>query len=164
MSPRSEIAVPPNADLYRDKPNVQTGRLLETISERRQWVSDRGPWHEWPAENVFFENKDAEVAVTLEIPALTAAGGGGAGEVRQEQVVVWFTDRSLEVRVEATNTKGRQHSNYVFLCRELWGHIDPDKSSWKLVDSTRGRQKLKIKLMKGQTGRSMDKWDKLRRL
>ncbi|CAD7962166.1 unnamed protein product [Amoebophrya sp. A120] len=164
---------------YSDKKDAQVGRLLETIEEREQWIRENQPWTEIPSENIYFENLDSKVNVQIVIPEVEAVR-----PISDQQIVVWFSERSMEVRIEGRRSKNataaaegqpqaeeRQATgsgaatsstskNYVFLCRELWGHIDPGKSSWKL----RNGKKLKIVLIKGQTGRSMDKWEKLRRL
>lgn len=57
--------------------------------------------------------------------------------------------------------KPPKKKNYCYVARELFGHIDPEHSSWKLRPS---KKKVKIILVKDSTARGMDKWHKIRRL
>ncbi|CAD7961136.1 unnamed protein product [Amoebophrya sp. A25] len=155
--PETDVAPPVMkmvAGLYEDKADVQVGRLLERIAERQEWVAENEPWTEFEAAGgkVFFSNEDSEVQVSLQLPF----------SVEESALVVWFTERSMEVRILGDKqSSSSKRPNIVFLCRELYGTIDAEKSRWQL--KSKGL-KLKIALVKGQSGRSMDKWQKLRRL
>lgn len=132
-------------DLYPDKPPPQLGRLVELQTERDDWVAQNAPWQEL-ADVSFSETDHGMVEVVFKLPK----------EVRSEkQVVVWFSERGMEVRILVDEERG---PNLCYVAKELWGHIDPSGCSWKL----RNGRKLKVTLK--ACGRAMDSWPRLRRL
>ena len=157
--------------LYDEKQNPQLGRLTDTHEEHVEWVSRNGPWA--TLDKISFQDADAE-------PGGAGGGGGTGGRVtvyfelpqpvkNEKQVVVRWTERALDVRIdyrresklgETDLTRDTVTKNYFWCCDELYAKIDPENCSWKLSKSTR----LKVVLAKHACSRSMDKWQKLRRL
>merc|ERR1712194_1004391 len=78
----------------------------------------------------------------------------GVHDIPHNKLCVWMTANSLEVRI--IDLRG---ANWCYLAQELWGHIDPEKSTWKVK-----KDKLTLRLQKRASSRAWDRWEKLRRI
>ncbi|CAK9021522.1 unnamed protein product [Durusdinium trenchii] len=126
--------------LYNEKSDLNEGRLAGSYQEQREWVRTIDKWNE--IVDISFadeENKNC-ISVYMSLP--------GIHEIAPNKVCVWMTVRIIELRGE----------NWCYVAQELWGQINPERSSWKIR-----KDKLSLKLDK-RAARSWDKWEKLRRI
>lgn len=132
--------------LYSEKHDLNEGRLAETHSEQKEWIKTIKDWVE--ISDISFAEEEGKqfISVYMALP--------GVQDIAPNKVCVWFQPMSLEVRV--IDLGGR---NWFFLAQELWGHIDPAASSYKIR-----RDKISLKLQKRASSRSWDRWEKLRRI
>jgi len=132
--------------LYSEKPDLNEGRLAETHLEQREWIQTIDSWSDICDIAFADEGDKGHVSVYMTLP--------GVHEITQNKICVWMQPNSLEVRV--IDCKG---TNWCYIAQELFGQIDPEKSTWKVR-----RNKLSIKLHKRPSARNWDKWEKLRRI
>lgn len=133
-------------ELYEEKPDLNEGRIADTHRIQRDWIATISDWTEITDISFAEEEAKAQISVYMGLPGLNA--------LAPNKICVWFHATSLEVRIIDLNGK-----NWVFLAQELWGQIDPERSSYKVR-----RDKLSLKLAKRESARSWDKWEKLRRI
>ena len=92
--------------LYEDKHDINLGRLQESLDERAKWIEENAPWSDIK-EGVSFSEEDSKVTVYIELPPLAAQDAGSSApnpKYKENDVVVWFSDRSMEVRVLVPRT------------------------------------------------------------
>jgi len=131
--------------LYNEKPDVNQGRLAESHQEQRDWVQSIEKWSDITDVSFAEDEKNNTVSVYMSLP--------GIQDIAPNKVCVWMTMTTLEVRI--IDLKG---TNWCYLAQELWGQINPERSSWKIR-----KDKLSLKLDK-RAARSWDRWEKLRRI
>jgi len=136
----------PDGGLYKEKEDLNEGRLAETHREQREWVSTITDWTEICDVSFVDEEDKSCISVYMGLPGVQA--------IPTSRICVWMQPNSLEVRV--VDLQGK---NWCYIARELWGQIDPEASSWKAR-----RDKLSLKLHKRASARSWDRWEKLRRI
>lgn len=131
--------------LYNEKPDLNEGRLAESHQEQREWVRSIEKWSDITDVSFADEENKNTISVYMALP--------GIHEIAANKVCVWMTMTSLEVRIIDL-----QGTNWCYVAQELWGQINPERSSWKIR-----KDKLSLKLDK-RAARSWDRWEKLRRI
>ncbi|CAL1139492.1 unnamed protein product [Cladocopium goreaui] len=116
--------------LYNEKPDLNEGRLAESHQEQREWVRSIEKWSDITDVSFADEENKNTISVYMALP--------GIHEIAANKVCVWMTMTSLEVRIIDL-----QGTNWCYVAQELWGQINPERSSWKIR-----KDKLSLKLDK----------------
>ncbi|CAE8646185.1 unnamed protein product, partial [Polarella glacialis] len=114
--------------------------------EQKEWVRSISNWTE--ITNISFADEGDKNCVSVYMSL------SGVHEIPENKICVWMTPTTLEVRVIDLNG-----SNWFYLAHELYGQIEPERSTWKAR-----KDKLSLKLQKRSSARSWDRWEKIRRI